>query len=81
MTEREVAMTLFNGSTRLTCIHKKPGFWIVCDFELWLKTVRKCGHNASLKYISILKMIVLFCMDSGWLIQDPFIRFKKKERR
>lgn len=48
----------------------------VNDLELWLKTERKCGQNATMKYISILKMIVLFCVDNNWLEKDPFARFK-----
>jgi len=48
----------------------------VNDLELWFKTERKCGHNATMKYISILKMIVLFCVNNDWLLKDPFARFK-----
>jgi site-specific recombinase XerD len=48
----------------------------VNDLELWLKTERKCGQNATMKYISILKMIVLFCVNNNWLDKDPFARFK-----
>lgn len=48
----------------------------VNDFELWLKTERKCGQNATMKYISILKIIVLFCVNNNWLEKDPFARFK-----
>ncbi len=48
----------------------------VNDLELWLKTERKCGQNATMKYISILKMVVLFCVNNNWLLKDPFARFK-----
>ena len=48
----------------------------VNDLEQWLKTERKCGQNATMKYISILKMIVLFCVDNNWLEKEPFARFK-----
>ena len=48
----------------------------VNDLELWLKTERKCGQNTTVKYISILKMIVLFCVNNNWLDKDPFARFK-----
>jgi len=48
----------------------------VNDLELWLKTERKCGQNTIVKYISILKMIVLFCVNNNWLDKDPFVRFK-----
>ncbi len=48
----------------------------VNDLEFWFKTERKCGQNATMKYISILKMIVLFCVNNDWLLKDPFARFK-----
>lgn len=48
----------------------------VNGLELWLKTERKCGQNATMKYISILKMVVLFCVNNNWLDKDPFARFK-----
>lgn len=48
----------------------------VNDLEIWFKTERKCGQNATMKYISILKMIVLFCVNNDWLQKDPFARFK-----
>jgi len=55
---------------------RQLNFDFVNQFELWLKTVRKCCHNTSLKYISILKMIILYCMDHQWLDHDPFARFE-----
>ena len=50
----------------------------VNDLELWFKTERKCGQNATMKYISILKMIVLFCVNNDWLLKDPFGRIKRR---
>ena len=48
----------------------------VNNLELWFKTERKCGQNPTMKYISILKMVILFCVDNNWLLKDPFARFK-----
>jgi len=65
---------------RMDDIHiRQLNFNFVTQFELWLKTVRKCCHNTSLKYISILKMIVLHCLDHQWLDHDPFARFEMKK--
>jgi site-specific recombinase XerD len=55
---------------------KQLDFDFVNQCELWYKTIRKCGHNTTLKYISILKMIILYCMDNQWLDHDPFARFE-----
>ncbi len=34
------------------------------EMEVWFKTIRKCGHNSTAKYLSILKMIILYCRDN-----------------
>lgn len=47
----------------------------VNDLSFWFKTVRNCSHNTTMKYITNLKKVVLFCVDKGWLIKDPFASF------
>ncbi len=54
-------------------------FEFASELEIWYKTARKCGHNATIKYISILKMIILYCVDNQWLSHNPFARFKFKK--
>lgn len=48
----------------------------VSDFEFWLKTERKCGHNTAIKYIANFKKIVLICVKRGLLPRDPFYAFR-----
>lgn len=48
----------------------------VSDFEFWLKTTRKCGHNTTMKYIGNFKKIVLVCVKRGLLHRDPFYAFR-----
>ena len=38
------------------------------EFYIWFRTIRKCSHNTSVKYIGILKTIILVCISNGWLI-------------
>jgi len=45
------------------------------DFAFWLKTVKKCNHNSTMKYISTLKSVLLECKKKKWLKDDPFIEF------
>jgi integrase len=52
----------------------------VSQFAFWLKSVRKCGHNATMKYIGNLKKIVLECIKRGWLVKDPFAGFKTNKK-
>jgi integrase len=55
---------------------KKLNYEFVCDLEFWLKTVRKCNHNTTIKYISNLRKIVNICLRRGWLLRAPFLGFK-----
>jgi site-specific recombinase XerD len=50
------------------------------QFAFWLKSERKCAHNATVKYISNLKKIVLECMKKGWISTDPFADFKTNRK-
>jgi len=52
----------------------------VNDFAFWLKSVQKCNHNSSMKYLSNLKKIVLHCVRAKWLQGDPFENFKMSNR-
>lgn len=52
----------------------------VSDYEFYLKSVRKCGHNSTVKYISNLKKVITVCVKKGWLLKDPFYGFKMAVR-
>lgn len=61
----------------ISCIN----YSFITNFEFWLKSVKNCNHNTTIKYISNLRKIINMCLKNGWLIKDPFIGFKmtKKE--
>jgi site-specific recombinase XerD len=48
----------------------------IADYEFWMKTVRKCSHNTTMKYLANFKKIVLICIKKGWLARDPFYAYK-----
>jgi integrase len=50
-------------------------FEFVSDFEFWFKSVKKCNHNSTIKFIACSRKIVLRCIRNGWLQRDPFIGF------
>ncbi|MFD2966197.1 site-specific integrase [Sphingobacterium bambusae] len=61
-------------------------FWdlnyeFIRDYEFYLKTVRKCSANTSLKYISNFKKIVIRAIAKDIIDKDPFIRFKGKKTK
>lgn len=60
---------------------KKLDYEFIADYEYWFKSVRKCSHNTTVKYLANMKKIVLDCVRRGWLVRDPFLNYKmvKKE--
>ncbi len=59
----------------------KLNYDFMIAYEFWLKTVRNCDHNSTIKYLSNFKKIINNCVKSGKLQCDPFLSFKmaKKE--
>ena len=58
----------------------KLNYEFIDDYAFWLKTVRKCNHNSTMKYLANFKKIVIICIKKGWLQKDPFIDFKITKR-
>lgn len=42
------------------------------DFEFFLKTVRRCCHNTTSKYLMNFKKIIRIALAKGWMKKDPF---------
>jgi len=59
---------------------KQLNYEFISNYEFWLKSVRKCDHNTSVKYLSNFKKIVHICIKHGWLDKDPFVGFKMTKR-
>lgn len=60
---------------------QKLDYSFITDFEHWLKTVRKCAHNTTMKYLAYFKKIVLYCIKKRWLTYDPFAEYKMSKRK
>jgi site-specific recombinase XerD len=58
----------------------KLNFEFISEYEFWLKSIRKCNHNTTMKYLSNFKKIVIKCIKNGWLQKDPFIGFNMAKR-
>lgn len=56
-------------------------FEFIKDFEFYLRTIRKCANNTTLKYISNFKKIVIRAIDKEIIIKDPFKNFKGKKTK
>jgi len=48
----------------------------IVDYEVYFKTVRKCSHNTTMKYIKNFKKIIRIAIANGHLTKDPFANFK-----
>ena len=59
---------------------KSLNFEFITEYEFWLKSIRKCGHNTALKYIADLRKIINRCLRNNWLARDPFLGFKMTKR-
>jgi site-specific recombinase XerD len=55
---------------------KTINYEFVKDLSSWLKIVKKCNHNSTVKYITTLKSILLECIRKKWLKENPFTDFK-----
>lgn len=46
------------------------------DFEFFLKTLRRCCHNTTSKYLMNFKKIVRIALAKGWMKKDPFAQIR-----
>ncbi len=58
----------------------KLDYEFITEYEFWLKSVRNCDHNTSMKYLSNFRKIVNRCLLKGWLHRNPFLGFKMTKR-
>jgi integrase len=51
------------------------------DYEIYFKTVRKCAHNTTMKYLRNFKKIIRLAIISGYMDKDPFPNFKMRLKK
>jgi site-specific recombinase XerD len=57
---------------------RKINHQFICDYDFYLRTVRKCANNSTVKYIKNFGKIIRICLSNGWLTADPFANYKGK---
>ncbi|MGK0291555.1 MAG: site-specific recombinase XerD [bacterium] len=50
----------------------------ITDLEHYFKTVRKCNHNSTLKYIKNVRKVINLAIKNEWLDKDPFAKYQAK---
>ena len=56
-------------------IHK-INYQFICGFELYLRTVGKCAHNTTAKFMQFFKRILLIALNEGYIKENPFSNYK-----
>jgi len=51
------------------------------DYDFYLRTVKKCNNNSTIKYIRNFGKIVKQCYANGWIERDPFLGYKGKVKK
>src|ERR1035437_699775 len=58
----------------------KLNYEFISNYAFWLKSIRNCNHNSTMKYLANFKKIALICLKNGWIQRDPFVNFKLTKR-
>ncbi len=57
---------------------KQIQYSFITDLEHYLKTIRKCNHNSTQKYIRNFRKIINNAIKNDWLDKDPFKAYRVK---
>lgn len=55
---------------------KQLNYSFISEYAFWLKSIRNCCHNTTMRYLSNFKKIVLHSVRNAWIDRDPFYGFK-----
>lgn len=50
----------------------------VNDFDFYLRSVRNCNNNSTIKYVRNFGKIIKSCYANEWIERDPFLSYKGK---
>jgi len=59
---------------------RKLNYEFISDYEFWFKSVQKCGHNSTMKYLGNFRKVTNKCVRMGWIKKDPFTGYKMTKR-
>lgn len=51
-------------------------YQFIKDFEIYLKSVKRCCYNTAMDYLKKIKKILNQCIAKKWIAQSPFVGFK-----
>ena len=50
----------------------------ISEYDFYLRSVRGCNNNTTVKYIKNFKKIILICLANGYIVTNPFLNYKPK---
>jgi len=50
----------------------------IAEYDFYLRGIRKCNNNSTLKYIKNFGKIIRICLTNGWIIKNFFVNYKGK---
>jgi site-specific recombinase XerD len=50
----------------------------IADYDFYLRTVRKCANNSTVKYLKNFNKIIRICLANDWIDKNPFANYKAK---
>lgn len=52
----------------------------ISDYDFYLRSVRRCSNNTTVKYLKNFRKIIRICIANGWVNKDPFAMYEGKLR-
>ena len=59
---------------------KQVGIAFINDFDFYLRNIKNCNNNSTIKYIRNFGKIIKQCYVNDWIEKDPFLKYKGKVR-
>ena len=56
-------------------------FEFVTEFDYYLRAIKNCNNNTTVKYVKLFKKIIRLALGNGWIDKDPFINYKEKSKK
>lgn len=60
---------------------RKIDYTFISEYDYYLRSVRKCANNSTVKYLKNFGKIIRIGLSNGWLTVNPFLNYKPKLKR
>jgi len=57
---------------------KEVNLAFINDFDFYLRSIKNCNNNSTIKYVRNLGKIIKSCYANEWIERDPFLNYKGK---